>query len=187
MDKVGSGDILPLVFSSTQSLKTASIQDDFFFQEKAFSFEDYLSFSTSEVKTIIVDPTAFITPSGRIPFNPIGLSATDGPILVDFYSGSASNNDGTILQGSNRISTATKLFPDTVLRLNPTGISLGTRFAGDLVPSSSSGPGGFILGSGANTQSLPFVISSLSKYAIRLTNLGGDNTYVEIKLTWFEV
>lgn len=179
------------VFSNSESIKIATLQEDFFFKGQVFSYEDYISFAASETKIIVVDPTAF-EPLGagvltRIPFNPLLGVATAGPILIDFYSGTEAADDGTILQGSNRDSTADKLLPDIVLRLSPTVSNKGTRFAGDMIPSTASGPGGLTNSGSGNAIGLPFAISNLSKYALELTNMNGDGVYVQLKLTWLEI
>lgn len=178
------------VLSISSSIKTTTIWEDFFFNQEAFSYEDYTTFAASETKTIIVDPTAFI-PDGkgvlkRIPFLPMSAYSPSGPIRVQFYQDSIADDDGTLLEASNRDSSAEKIIPDLKLRLDPSNITKGTRFAGDLIPSSDSGPGGLNTVGGSNAPGLPFAITNLKKYAIDLTNDNGDNVLVQIKLTWFE-
>lgn len=179
------------IISPAQAIKTISIQEHFFFLGQVFSFEDYFLFSEGETKTIITDPTGF-EPLGagvqtRIPFNPLVANSTAGPILIDFYVGADSDDDGEVLGTSNRDSTNPKLISDIILRLNPSNIVKGTRFAGDLIAANATGPGNNTLIGSQNVLSLPFAISNLTKYAIDLTNVNGDGVYVQIKLTWLEI
>ena len=181
MRKIGSSPNLYGLTSRAGFLIAGSLQEDLFVKGKSFSFEDYFTFSASEVKTIVLDPTAFT--GVNLTFNPVVLSATAGPILVDFYVGTIANADGTLLGASNRRPGFPS--PQTILRLNPTGVTLGTRFAGDLVPSTGMNPATSV-GAG-NMPGLPFEFLNTIKYAVQFTNLNGADTYMQLKVTWFEV
>lgn len=164
-----------------EAVRITTIQEELFVLGKAFSYEDYISFSAGETKTIVFDPTAFA--GIQIAFNPISFSATSGPIKIDFYTGSDSDDDGTILEPSNRREGFPG--PASILRLNPNNITLGDRFAGDLVPANGLGVGN--ANGGNNQPGLPFEIDFTLKKAITIKNEDGADTLVQLKITWFEV
>lgn len=172
--------ILARAMTALNAFLTTTVQEWLFVQGKSMSFEDYFTFSADEVKTFVVDPTSFT--GVNLTFNPISLSATSGPVRVDFYAGTTADEDGTLLGASNRRSGFPA--PVTKIRLNPSNISLGTRFAGDLVPATGTAPANSN-GSG-NQPSLPFEPSKTTKSAFTITNDNGADTIIQIKLTWFE-
>ena len=156
------------------------IKEYLFFAGKTYSFEDYFTIGDMETSTIVVDPTAFT--GDRLTFMPLVSYALGGPILIDFYASTVADSDGLLLASSNRRIN----FPaaKTILRLNPTIISIGSRFAGDIIPSTGQNAPS---ASGANNiETIRFEISKNIKYAITLKNNDGANAIVQIKLTWFE-
>jgi hypothetical protein len=173
--------------SSVNAVRATTVQEDFFALGRSFSFEDYFTMGASEVMNIVVDPTAFVAPmSGqdRIVFNPLIASSTAGPITIEFYANTTASNNGTELGASNRDATSSNT-PMLVLRQNPTITDAGTRFAGDLIPSTGVSPA---TATGADaTTSLPFAINTKVKYMIRFTNEDGADVKMQIKLNWFEI
>ena len=161
---------------------TTNIQENLFIGGFSFSWEDYLTFSADEVKTFVFDGTA--CSCAQITFEPLTFSADSGPITIDFYAGVTANSDGTLLGASNRRATSSNV-TDAEFRLNPTGVSLGTRFAGDFVPSTGTGVGN--TSGSASNPALPFEIDKDLKYAFVVTNKNGADTTVQIKSTWFEI
>ncbi len=157
------------------------IQEELFVAGKAFSYEDYLLFGSSEVKNIIFDSSGFT--GVNLTINPILFGAVSGPILIDFYTNTTFNEDGTILVASNRREGMPA--PKSILRLNPTGLTLGDRFSGDMVTASGVGVGN--ANPGANLAGLPFEINPSKGHALAINNTDGAGVYVQIKMTWFEV
>jgi hypothetical protein len=167
--------------------RTTTIQEELFSLGKSFSYEDYLLYGASETKTLVFNPLEFrpfTDFQNRLVINPFGFSASGGPILIQYYADTDSDEDGTLLGASNRDAQRATL-PKSTLRLNPTINDIGTRFAGDLVPATSVSPAA---ATGAlNVGGLPFALSPYIKYAVRITNTDGADIYVQMKMTWFEI
>jgi hypothetical protein len=161
---------------------TGTVQENLFIEGKSFSYEDWLTYTADETKTFVFDPTA--CECVQIVFNPIAFSATAGPIEIKFYVGTTADDDGTLLEASNRRATSS-VTPQGIWRLNPSNISLGTEFAGDLVP--ATGVTSATSTGSQNQPNLPFEVLKTSKYAITVKNTDGADTYVQIKSTWFEI
>ena len=158
-----------------------SRSESFWLKGKSFSFSDYFSFANGEVKTIVFDPTA--CDCNNVEFETILFAATSGPILIDFYALTDADDDGTILASSNRSNST--VTANSVFRLNPTINNIGTRFSGDLIPSTGTAPSN---SSGATVAGgLPFEINKNIKYAFQITNTDGNDTYVQIDLTFYEI
>lgn len=164
---------------SSGQILTGTLQEELFLLGKAFSWDGRLSFAADEVKNIIFDMDAFT--GEKIFFNPLVVGASSGPIYIDFYTGSTYNTDGTILGSSNRVEGLPA--SQSILRLNPTGLTLGTKFADDTVFATGAGVGN--ANPGSNLLGVPFQIASGK--AISVTNKDGADTIVQFKLTWFEV
>lgn len=163
------------------AIRTTTIQEELFVIGKAFSFEEYFSFGTDEVKTFIFDPTAF--EGSQIIFNPIAFSASSGPVLIDFYTGTTSDGDGDVQQSSNRREGMPNAV--SILTEGDSNITLGDRFAGDAVPSTGLGVGN--TNGAANQPGLPFEIDITKKHAFTVENTDGSDVIITIKMTWFEV
>jgi len=159
---------------------TSSIQENLFVAGKAFFFEDYFTFSADEIKIFVIDPTSF--DGDNLVFEPFSFTASSGPVRVDFYCNSVANSDGTLLTAVNRRCDGDP--PLTVLRLNPTGVTLGDRFAGDLVPATGQNPSRST--GAASIGALPLELNPEKKYIAQVTNDNGADTLVEIKMSWFE-
>ena len=173
---------VPSATGETGAAITTTIQENLFIQGYSFSYEDHLSYGADEVKTFVFDPTA--CSCFQLVVNPFVFAANAGPVRIKIYAGTTANSDGTILQASNRRATSI-ITPEAILRLNPTGVTLGTEFAGDLVPATGTGVGN--ISGGANTGGLPFEIDKALKYALTITNDDGAATFIQMKMTWFEV
>lgn len=182
MKGIGNFDILKPFRTNFGAIRTTNIQEDAFVNGKIFSYEDYKIFSSSEVVNFIFDPTAF--DGVNLVVTPPSFSANAGPILVEYFIGATADNDGTLLGISNRRGMSTNV-NKAILRLNPSNIGDGTRFSGRLIPATGLDPktaSGVVSGS-----SLPFELNFNVKYLIRITNINGDDTYVQTDFTWLEV
>jgi len=159
----------------------SSVQEDLFVQGKSFSFEDYFTFAADETKTFVFSPLAF--EGVNITVNPFIFSATSGPCEIDLYYGTTNDEDGTLLGASNRRFGMPA--PKSTLRLNPSNVILGTRFAGDLIPATGVNPNNS--NPATSPIGLPFELSRLIKYALTIHNSDGDGVKLMFKMTWFEV
>jgi hypothetical protein len=175
------GGIPKKLISIADSINLSSIQEYLFVQGKSFSYEDYLLFGSSETKTLVFDPTAFA--GTNMVFNPIAFGANAGPILIDFYYGTEADDDGELLGVSNRRAPL-GITNKGIWSLNPSNISLGTRFSGDMVPANET-IGQTAIGA-SNNPGLPFEIFTNTKYALTIENKNGAGVYVQMKATWFE-
>ena len=161
------------------AIRTTTIQEELFVLGGAFSYEDYLIVPSGGAQ-IIFDPTAF--EGTNLTFSPLIFAAESGPVLVDIYTGTDADDDGTLLIPSNRREGQPQ--PKSVIRLNPTVNSLGTKFAGDSVLASGAGIGN--VNSNANSPGLPFEIDTSVKKALDIDNTSGGDIIFQIKLQWFE-
>jgi len=179
---VGPGVNLASYETVFDALLTTNVQENAFVSGNAFSYEDYLTYSTDEVKNFIFDPTAFT--GENLVVTPPQFSSTGGPITVEYFAGATADNDGTLLGVSNRRGTSLK--PNqAILRLNPSNISAGSKFSGRLIPANSQNPANAIGNSGGSF--LPFELDCRVKYLIRITNTDGDGILVQTDFTWLEI
>lgn len=187
-DRIGQGDILPIMLGEFKTIRTTSFDLDFFLKGLAFSYTDYVIFGTDEVKNYVFDPTTYTPPAGsygKIIARPPAIGATQGPILLDVYGNTDANNDGTIITAFNRNGNSPKPVSSATLRLNPTINNVGIKFAGYLTPSTGTNP---ITGRGGTAEdSLPYELNLTQKYLFRFTNLNGATTRVGIRSVWFEI
>lgn len=160
--------------------KISNLQEQLFIEGKSFSWEDYLLFGADETRTIVFDPTLF--EGLNVTFNPFSFSATSGPILIDIYPDVSDVVGGTVLGASNRREGGDP--PVSILTLDPTSLTLGTKFAGDLVPATGLNPATST--GGGNIPGLPFEVDKTKLKALTLHNLDGAGIYVGAKITWFE-
>lgn len=179
---MGDGNFPESMMTAAQSWRVSQLQEDLFIRGVSFSYEEYLTYNADETKTFVFDGTGCTC--SQIIFNPISFTAIAGPVLIDFYAAVTANDDGTSLGISNRRATS-DIETGSVLRLNPTGVSLGTAFAGDLVPATET-IGQTSQGS-SNVPGLPFEIDKTLKYAFTVTNNNGTGTIILVKSTWFEI
>lgn len=178
---IGNGDNLESYRTIFNAFKTTNTQEDAFVNGLVFSYEDYLIYGDDEVKNFIFDPTAFT--GTNLVITPPQFSASSGPITVEYFIGATADNDGTLLGISNRRGTSSNV-NKAILRLAPSNISEGTRFAGRLIPATGVNPN---QGSGnASGSNLPFEIDCSVKYLIRITNTDGAGVYVQTDFTWIE-
>ena len=157
-----------------------SLQEVLLGEGKVFSYEDYFTFDADETKTFVINPAAFA--GTRITSLPVVAYSTAGPVLVNYYANTTSDEDGTLLEGSNRRMGFSP--PTLTIRLNPTISDLGTRFTGDIIPATGTAPA--TSNSSSNIGILPFEISKTYKTSFTIQNKNGADTYLQLKLGWFE-
>lgn len=164
------------------SVRTRTILDEAFIRGNVFSYEDYRVMGADEVVDILFDPTDF---SGQnLIITAPQFASSGGPITVDFYIGTDADSDGTLLDPSNRKGTS-DIEPQSIIRLNPTINSVGTRFTGRVIPATSTAPA---TASNASAGSnIPFEIDTSYKYLIRFTNTDGAGVYLQTDFTWLEI
>jgi hypothetical protein len=164
---------------------TGPIREELFIRGESFSWEDWLTYGTDEAKIIVFDPRN-CSSCQQIVIDPLLFNASSGPVTVDIYTNVTYDiGTGTTLVASNRRETLqSEKPPEAILKLNPTGFT-GTKFAGDLIP--SSGPAPLVGAGNQNLDGAAFEIDKTIVKAIGLTNRNGDGVYVGHKLTWYEI
>lgn len=158
----------------------SSVQEDLFVAGKSFSLDKRLILPIG-ISRIVFDPTAF--EGENFTFLPLFFAATAGPVLIDLYTGTVADDNGTLLTPSNRREGQPQ--PVSIIRLNPTINDAGTLFADDLVPASGSGVGN--ANGSTNGPGLPFEIDPTMKKMLLIDNKDGAGIYFQLKMTWFEV
>jgi hypothetical protein len=164
---------------------TGPIREELFIKGESYSWEDWLVYSTDEEKIIVFDPRN-CTSCQQIVIDPLLFNASSGPVTIDIYTQvSYDIGSGTALVASNRRETLQSTNPpEALLRLNPTGFT-GTKFAGDLIP--STGPTPLVGAGNQNQDGSAFEIDKTIVKAIGLKNRNGDGVYIGHKLTWYEI
>jgi len=155
---------------------------------KAFSVSEWLTFSASQVRYLVFDPTGYVPSPGYAPlvfgFFP-AFAAEAGPITIDYHAAPDVSDDGANLLLFNRDANSV-IAPQSTFKIDPLTVTdPGTKFAGDLVPASSAGGG--ISGPARSEDELPFILNPAVKVLIKMQNLNGNDTQVSIKFTIAEL
>ena len=186
-DSIGNGPILPRVFGELGAIREVSFIQECFLRGTAFSYIDYLSYSSDETKDFVVDPTAFVNPPGgynRVMAEVPIFNATAGPVTVKVFGDVQASDDGVLIPLYNRDGRSSKPVSDTIIRLNPTISNPGINFANYLVPATGVSPA---TGSNAAVQDiLPYNLRLDQKYLFRVTNTNGNGVLVGVSSTLYE-
>ena len=185
MSKSGSAPTVSAFSGAAGQIISSDIQENLFILGLSYSWEDYLTYSASEEKIFVFDPTACTC--AQLVFNPLVFSANAGPITIDIYTSvSWTPGTGTLAVASNRRETSPNT-PEAILRYGSAatlGFS-GTKFAGDLIP--ANGAAAPNAAGNSNPEGLPFEIDISIIKAVGLTNTDGNGILVSHKFNWFEV
>jgi hypothetical protein len=164
---------------------TSDLEEELFIRGFEYSWEDWLQYDNDEEKIIVFDPTN--CSCSKIIFKPLLFYANAGPVPINIYTNvEYTAGSGTELSQSNRNELSENV-SEAILRIG-SAIELGftgTKFAGDLIPAN-----GAATPNAAGNQNFPvakFRIDPDKIKAIGLTNTGPADTYIEHKLTWFEI
>ena len=168
-----------------EAIKTATIEQDQVRKGNVFTCNNFIQdIVGGGTVDILFDPTAFS--GSRLRMLVPKIIVTNGPIEWEVYAGVTANNDGTLCNVFNRNFNSPKV-PESVVRIDPTGIVLpATYTARKIIPSSSTGAAS----SEAGTASIevPLGIKTDIKYLLRAINKDASAlAYLEYLVTWFEV
>jgi hypothetical protein len=170
----------------TNAVNITSLQDNFFASGQSFTLSHDYTFTTSETKNFLVDPTGYVPPEGgqdRVVANVPSFAASAGPLKVEFFVGTTVSANGTQQTTFNRDATSSNV-AQTCIYLAPTITDDGTGFSELLIPATAGGP----VNVGSNSPiDLPFAMDSTLKLLMRVTNENGADTRVGIRFTFFEI
>lgn len=165
------------------AIATVDINSQKVFRDVAFSWSKRFSIAGLATVDIVIDPQAIAPKIGvvlPITFKAIGA----GPINIDFYFGTDSDDDGTLWSGGNRdnrSSTPT----NTVVRLSPTINSDGTRLPFEFLLM-SNGTAAVATVGGEAKDDLIFIPRLDGKYMFRLINTENAVAQCSFAMTIFE-
>ncbi len=182
MSKSGAGAFGRAYTADAVNMRSEASFKVFFHQ--AFSVSKRFPLVKSGVANLVFDPTAH---PGLITFFPIFFSATlAGPITIDLYVGTDSDNDGTLWPGVDR-NFDNPIASNGFIRLNPTINNDGTKGEPEfLLP--SNGTAAIATAGGQVSDSLIININTAAKYMFRLTNLDTVNdASCQVSAVWFEL
>lgn len=182
---IGNGGRAGAFAGAAGQIITSDIQENLFILGLSYSWEDYLTYAADEEKIFVFDP--LLCTCEQLVFNPLVFSANAGPITIDIYTEvSYDTGTGTLAVASNRRETSPNT-PDAILRYGSVATLnfLGTKFAGDLIP--SNGAAAPNAAGNTNIGALPFEIDITKIKAVGLTNTDGNGVLVSHKFNWFEV
>jgi hypothetical protein len=173
---IGDGGFNNLVSSSIDNYRVLS--------GDAFSVAKRFIIPASGVVDFVFDPTQ--ATSDQVILLPLTFKAFQaGPIYIDIYFGTDSNNDGVLLEGVNRdlnILTTGEVF----IRQAPTINNTGVLRPNDFVIFSDGVAATAIIG-GESSEELILKIKKDQKYLIRLTNQEASPAFAHIAANWFEI
>ena len=171
--------------SNSEAIITLDIEQEQVRQGNVFTCNNFVqSVPASGVVDLVFDPTAFTGQRIRL-VTPV-ITVTGGPVEWETFAGITANDDGTVCQSFNRNFNSIKT-PETIIRLNPTGIITPTPAkARKVIPGATTGAA--IANSASAAFTLPIGINKSVKYLLRLTNKDtAALAYLEYLISWFEV
>lgn len=169
-----------------------SQEEHYFIKEMAFTQSQRFTFGLNEVRWFLIDPTNYVPDVeqlfNRIIFQVPSVSASAGPVLIDFYSAptlGAAVATPLAYPAFNRIASSSRVAQLEFSSLNVAPSSLGTPLSQLLIPSSGAGVGNK-LGS-AITDRLPFGLGVVTPLLLVVTNTDGAGALINIRHSWLEI
>jgi len=157
-----------------------------FTKECVFSISKRFTIGASATVNIVIDPLALNVADRLFIVLPIALTAFGaGPIDVDLYFGTDSDEDGTLFQSINRNNESSKT-AEAVVRLNPTINSDGLKLPSEFQIFSNGIPATASLG-GSVTEDFLFNGRKDGKYMLRLINREANSAFGIFAMNWFEI
>ena len=159
------------------------------FNHEVFGVAKRFSFGASSQTHIVINPIEKgAYPHNTLVFLPITVKSYGaGPIEIDIYVGTNSNNDGTLWESTDR-NFIDPLTAHLTWRLNPTITNIGIKTPTEYSIYSSAGVGNSEDVGGEIKTSLLFIPVKTVAQTIRLTNTDASNAGIgHISANWFEV
>lgn len=167
------------------TIATISINSQKVFKNCVFSWSKRFDLGSSAVCDIVIDPVC-IPPHKELLILPVAFTAFGaGPINVDTYFGTDSDEDGIIWEGVNR-NHSSLMMPLSTIRYNPTINNIGTKTPLEFMIPSDGIPATAVLG-GQAQDDLISILKCSGKYTFRLTNLEADVAKCVFALTTIEL
>jgi hypothetical protein len=183
---IGDGKILKQsILYRFKTLCFINIENAKVFDEIMFSVSKRLTIPSSPAKLdIVMDPTG--CDCSDLIFLPAVFKALGaGPIHIDFYFGTDSDDDGTLWQSINRDHNSSN---DSHLdiRLNPTINNPGTLLPTEFIILSNGVAATSEIG-GESKDGQMFKARKDGKYMLRLLNQEANPAHSHVSLNWFEL
>lgn len=159
-----------------------------FTSQSVFSVSKRFLIGALATVDIVVDGMALNSPERFFIFLPLRVKGFGGgPVEIDFYAGTDSNDDGTLWQGFNRNNESSNI-AQASMRLNPTINNVGVKQEPEFeIQSAATGPGGITSIGGESTQTLVTNLRKDIKYMLRFANTSSDIVRCVIAANWFEL
>jgi len=166
------------------AVTTVDINSQKVFRDVAFSWSKRFTIGASATVNIVIDPTALGADIVPVVL-PVNFTAVEaGPINIDLYFGTDSDEDGTLIVGGNRDNRSSTV-PVVTVRLAPTINDDGTKTPFEaMIP--SDGVAAVSSFGGQSKDDLIFIARKDGKYMFRLINTENAVAQASIAMTIFE-
>jgi len=182
----GNGETGINKFGSTVTLDTFNNR---VFNHQVFGLSKRFTIPANGVVDIVIDPTEKGTfPKNTFVMLPLSINTSGaGPVEVDIYAGTDSDQDGTLWDSTDR-NFDTPLTAHTTIRFNPTISTIGTKSPTEYCIYSVAGQGNTADVGGSVKTDLITVPRKDIRYTIQLTNTDSSNEARGVfTFDWFEV
>lgn len=155
------------------------------FEGVCFSWSRRFVLPSSGDVPIVVDPTGISGEKSSVVLPTKFVAVGGGPIFIDLYFGTDSDEDGTLWAGGNRDNNLTTA-PETTVRFDPTINDYGTKTPFEtMIP--SNGVSAVASFGGQSLESLIFRARTDGKYTFRVLNQEATAVNCLFAMTVFEV
>lgn len=154
-------------------------------KECVFSISKRFLVGASATVDIIIDPTSIPASNGFIVF-PISIKAFQaGPITVDLYYDTDSDDNGTLWMAENR-NHESLVTSNLVIRLSPTINDIGTKLSPEFEIFSDGTPAVAVIG-GETREDFILNGKKAGKYMLRLINQEANEARAVLAFNWCEL
>lgn len=166
------------------AITTVDINSQKVFKDVAFSWSKRFTVGASATVDIVIDPTGIAADRVAVVL-PVAFTAFGaGPLNIDLYFGTDSDEDGTLWDGGNRDNTSATA-PKATVRLNPTVNSVGVKTPFEFMVPSDGVPAVSSFG-GQAKDDLIFIARKDGKYMFRIVNTEANAASCLFSVTIFE-
>lgn len=167
------------------AITTVGINDQKVFQGVTFGYAKRFVLASEAVANIVIDPQ-LIPAEKSFVLLPFSFQASGGgPVNIDLFFGTDSDDNGAIWEGVNRDATSFNS-PDTIIRHNPTINDVGTQLPLEYQIQSNGIPAVAAIAGGVSEDFI-FRLRKDGKYLIRLTNTDTAELQLTFAADFFEV
>lgn len=173
--------------SCTESIKTVSNTESYFFAGYAFTAGGYFDLAAAGTKDFYFSGNSETGKS--IIFYPLQFQATDGPLEINYYVNPTLTNPAysALVSFNRKQSTQPAIASTSTIQFVDSGITdLGLNFLNDFVPAASAtGPQTTAIAAEGGG-GLPLLVDIDEVYILRITNTGTGTAKVGYSFTWEE-